>query len=71
MSHRYKLSGKEIGQVRIYMMPSDKSTSHRIKKFFTKPLYQEIIDAAKEDGILNAVAHHGSVSALPIDQEDI
>lgn len=58
MSHRYKVSGKEIGQVRIYMTPSDKRTSHKIKKIFTRPLYQEIIDAAKEDGILNAVAHH-------------
>jgi PII-like signaling protein len=29
-----------------------------MKGFFGKPLYQEIIDAAKADGILNAVAHH-------------
>ncbi len=58
MPQRYRVSGKEIGQVRIYMTPADKRTSHKIKKLFTRPLYQEIIDAAKEDGILNAVAHH-------------
>ena len=28
------------------------------KTFFGKPLYQEIIDAAKRDGLLNALAHH-------------
>ena len=58
MPHRYKVSGSEIGQIRIYMTPSDKKTSHKFKKIFTRPLYQEIIDAAKADGILNAVAHH-------------
>ncbi|MCA1986115.1 MAG: DUF190 domain-containing protein, partial [Desulfovibrio sp.] len=25
---------------------------------FSRPLYQELIDAARADGILNAVAHH-------------
>jgi len=58
MPHRYKVSGSEIGQVRIYMTPSDKKTGHKIKKIFTRPLYQEIIDAAKKDGIVSAVAHH-------------
>jgi PII-like signaling protein len=27
-------------------------------KLYGKPLYQELIDAAKRDGILNATAHH-------------
>jgi PII-like signaling protein len=29
-----------------------------MKSLFLKPLYQEIIDAAQQEGILNAVAHH-------------
>lgn len=58
MPHRYSVSGSEIGQVRIYMTPGDKRTTHKIKRLVTRPLYQEIIDAAKKDGILNAIAHH-------------
>jgi PII-like signaling protein len=58
MSHRHKVSSREIGQVRIYMAPRDKRKGTGIKGFFSKPLYQEIIDAAKTDGILNAMAHH-------------
>jgi PII-like signaling protein len=58
MAHRHKVQAREIGQVRIYMTPREKRKSGGIKGFFGKPLYQEIIDAAKADGILNAVAHH-------------
>ena len=55
----HKVVSKEIGQLRIYMTPKEKraGTSYR-QKLFGKALYQEIIDAAKRDGILNAVAHH-------------
>jgi H+/Cl- antiporter ClcA/PII-like signaling protein len=58
MTHRHKVTSTEIGQVRIYMTPSEKRKGTGVKGFFGKPLYQEIIDAAKADGILNAVAHH-------------
>jgi H+/Cl- antiporter ClcA/PII-like signaling protein len=58
MSHRYKVNAREIGQVRIYMTPREKRKGTGMKAFFGKPLYQEIIDAAKAAGILNAVAHH-------------
>ena len=59
MPTRHKVVSKEIGQLRIYMTPKEKraSTSLR-KKLFGKSLYQEIIDAAKQAGILNATAHH-------------
>ena len=40
------------------MTPREKRKSTGIKGLFAKPLYQEMIDAAKSDGILNAVAHH-------------
>jgi len=58
MPHKHKVTSREIGQVRIYMTPSEKRKGPGIKGLFRKPLYQEIIDAAKTDGILNAVAHH-------------
>ena len=57
MSHLHRMSSREIGQVRIYMTPRETRKGARMKGFFSKPLYQEIIDAAKADGILNAVAH--------------
>ena len=59
MPTRHKVVSKEIGQLRIYMTPKEKraSTSYR-QKLFGKALYQELIDTAKRDGILNAVAHH-------------
>jgi len=57
--HKHKVRKCEIGQVRIYMTPRDKRPRDGIRnKLFGKPLYQEVIDAAKADGILNANAHH-------------
>ena len=59
MPHRHKVVSREIGQVRIYMTPREaRKQKGLMKKMFARPLYQEIIDAAKADGILNAVAHH-------------
>jgi H+/Cl- antiporter ClcA/PII-like signaling protein len=58
MPHRHKVTAREIGQVRIYMTPAEKRKGPGMKALFARPLYQEIIDAAKADGILNAVAHH-------------
>lgn len=58
MPHRHKVASREIGQVRIYMTPRERRKAAGLKGMFGKPLYQEIIDAAKVDGILNAVAHH-------------
>ena len=58
MPQRHKVSSREIGQVRIYMTPREKRKGQGMKRLFSRPLYQEIIDAAKADGILNAVAHH-------------
>jgi H+/Cl- antiporter ClcA/PII-like signaling protein len=59
MAHRHKVVSREIGQLRIYMTPRTKRKAKGFRdKLFMKPLYQEIIDAAKHDGILNATAHH-------------
>lgn len=59
MPHKHKVSSREIGQVRIYMTPREKRGGKGLRgAMFGRPLYQEIIDAAKADGILNATAHH-------------
>lgn len=55
MPSRHELVSKEIGQLRIFMTPKEKRKTGRL---FGKPLYQEIIDTARRDGLLNAVAHH-------------
>jgi H+/Cl- antiporter ClcA/PII-like signaling protein len=56
--HKHKVRTREIGQVRIYMASRDKKASKGLRGIFGKPLYQDIIDAAKADGILNANAHN-------------
>ena len=59
MPHRHKIDSKEIGQVRIYMAPNERRKAKNFKdRLKIKPLFQEIINAAKADGILNATAHH-------------
>lgn len=59
MAKKHKVSTREIGQVRIYMTPREKRKQPGLKgALFGRPLYQDIIDAAKHDGILNATAHH-------------
>lgn len=54
----YAISSREVGQVHIYMTHADKVSTHGIKRWFSKPLYRAVIEAAKKDGILNANAHH-------------
>ncbi|NVN91594.1 MAG: DUF190 domain-containing protein [Desulfuromonadales bacterium] len=62
MPHRHQLKSREIGQVRIYMTPGErrKSNGNSLRKLLTgnPPLYKEIIMAARQDGLLNATAHH-------------
>ena len=62
MSHRHKIETREIGQVRIYMTPGErrKKNGKGIKGVLPggAPLYMEIIKSAKQDGLMNATAHH-------------
>lgn len=59
MAMKHKVTTKEIGQVRIYMTPREKRKAKSFReRLQIKPLFREIIDAAKRDGILNATAHH-------------
>ncbi len=54
---QHTLHSKEIGMVRIYMKPREK-TPGKGGWFGSKPLYRELVLQAKAAGIMNAVAHH-------------
>lgn len=62
MAHRHQVDVREVGQVRIYMMQGERSekTGKGLKNWLSgsAPLYKEIIKTAKQDGLLNATAHH-------------
>ncbi len=60
MTHKHKITVAEMGKLRIYLTPTDKI---KAKGFWNqlnpKRVYQEIIRAAKQDGLMNAVAYVG------------
>jgi PII-like signaling protein len=58
MPAEHKLTSGEIGMIRIYMKPADKSPHGPRSLWLRKPLYRELVMQAKKDGIMNAVAHH-------------
>jgi H+/Cl- antiporter ClcA/PII-like signaling protein len=59
MPHRHKVKSSEIGMIRIYLRPSDRRKVTGFKaRLSVKALYKELIETAKQDGIINAVAHH-------------
>ena len=59
MPHRHKVKSREIGMIRIYLKPGDRRQARGLKaRLTTKPLYKELIETAKQDGLINAVAHH-------------
>jgi H+/Cl- antiporter ClcA/PII-like signaling protein len=56
---RHKVIPREIGMIHIYLKPADKRKQPGIRGFLSaRPLYRELVDAAKKDGFLNAHAHH-------------
>jgi H+/Cl- antiporter ClcA/PII-like signaling protein len=54
---QHKLHSSEIGMIRIYMKPREK-TPGTGGWFGSKLLYRELVLQAKSSGIMNAVAHH-------------
>ena len=56
MSHSTQFGAHEIGQLRIFLTARERRNKG-FRGLFGKPVYQEIIHAAKEDGVLNAIAH--------------
>jgi H+/Cl- antiporter ClcA/PII-like signaling protein len=58
-NRNHKVVPREIGMVRIYIKPADKRKQPGLRGFLSaRPLYRELVDAAKKDGIMNAIAHH-------------
>jgi len=53
---RHQLVTKEIGMIRIYLQPREKTPGSGW--FNAKPLYRELVLQAKAAGIMNAVAHN-------------
>lgn len=61
MPHRHRINSREIGQVRIYTTPGERrprAGSGLRKLLGGPPLFMELIQAAKQDGLLQATAHH-------------
>lgn len=48
---------KEIGQLRIYLPQGETRHGMGLRSLFGRPLYRELIDLAKAEGILNATSH--------------
>jgi H+/Cl- antiporter ClcA/PII-like signaling protein len=56
MTHSTNFGTHEIGQLRIFLTARERRQKG-FRGLFGKPVYQEIIHAARQDGVLNAVAH--------------
>lgn len=62
MSKPHRVVSKEIGQLRIYLPQGETRHGMGLRSLFGRPLYRELIELAKAEGILNAtshVTHHG------------
>lgn len=54
----HNIHSKEMGQLRIYVPSGEKRKATGLReRLFGQPVYRELIQAAKKDGILNATAH--------------
>ncbi|WP_445682095.1 DUF190 domain-containing protein [Radicibacter daui] len=59
MTFKHTVAAKEVGMVRIYLKPGEKRRGGgRLGGWLARPLYRELVLAAKAAGIVNAVAHH-------------
>jgi PII-like signaling protein len=59
MPDHFTVQHSEVGMLRIYMKPSDRIGKRSVRTLWgSKPLYRELIQTAKADGIINAVAQH-------------
>ena len=60
LKKKHRVAGREMGQLRIYLTARVKGRKPKgwTKIFGGRPLYMEMIAAAKDAGILHAAAHH-------------
>lgn len=60
MSNKHKIAVTEMGKIRVYLTPTETVKSAGLwSKLNPRRVYQEIINAAKRDGLLNAIAYTG------------
>lgn len=57
MPHRHRVVSQEIGQLRIYLRQGERRPGKGLRGLFRRPLYHELIDLAKAEGIPNASSH--------------
>ncbi len=56
-----KIESSEVGSLRVYFPIGEKRPSGFWKRLLgRKPIYQEVVDAAKTHGLIQAVAAHGT-----------
>lgn len=61
MLHKHKIAVTEMGKIRIYLTPTETIKGKGLwSKLNPKRVYQEIIQAAKQDGLMNAIAYTGN-----------
>lgn len=60
MKSNHVLKASDVGMVRIYLKPREKmpKASGARSLWSSRPLYRELVIQAKNEGLLNAVAHH-------------
>lgn len=58
MDSNHRVRRRELGLVRIYLAPKERAPRRGLGGFLrSRPLYRDIIDAARRDGLMNAIAH--------------
>lgn len=57
MTAEHRVVTKEIGQLRIYVPQGETRNGTGLRSLFSRPLFRELIDLAKSEGLLNATSH--------------
>lgn len=74
MKHKHHIIPLEMGKIRIYLTPRERMPAEGLmSRLSAKPIYREIIHAAKKDGLTSAVAfmtHYGFSNGGKIKAED-
>lgn len=74
MKNKHQIIPLEMGKIRIYLTPRDRMpASGLLGRLGAKPIYREIIQAAKKEGLTSAVAfltHYGFSNGGKIKAED-
>jgi len=74
MNHEHHIVSQEMGKIRIYLAPRDRmAAAGFLKQLRSKPIYRELIAAAKTAGLHSAVAfssHHGFSNGGSVKSDD-